>query len=133
MRHALAAIKASIFVGSPIPIISLKPGNPRSFGSIGTRAKLCAANKRHGHSHPRVGVVDGIDTATVAVRYPTWERSQKHNAGRDSVVSIMMPMISSPNGNKSRAIATNADMGTNASLDGRGITPDNVKLNLVPY
>jgi hypothetical protein len=51
----------------------------------------------------------------------------------NSVVSIMMPMISSPNGNKSRAIATNADMGTNASLDGRGITPDNVKLNLVPY
>ena len=51
----------------------------------------------------------------------------------NSVVSTMMPMISSPNGNKSRAIATNADMGTNASLDGRGITPDNVKLNLVPY
>ena len=24
-----------------------------------------------------------FDTATVAVRYPTWERSQKHNAGRD--------------------------------------------------
>jgi hypothetical protein len=51
----------------------------------------------------------------------------------NSVVSIMMPMISSPNGNKSRAITTNADMGTNASLDGRGITPDNVNLNLVPY
>jgi hypothetical protein len=51
----------------------------------------------------------------------------------NSVVSTMMPMISSPHGNKSRAIATNADMGTNASLDGREITPDNVKLNVFPY
>jgi hypothetical protein len=37
----------------------------------------------------------------------------------------MMPMISSPHGNKTRAIATNADMGTNASLDGQGIAPGN--------
>ena len=45
----------------------------------------------------------------------------------------MMPMISSPHGNKSRAIVTNADIGTNASLDGQGIAPGNVKLNLFPY
>ena len=49
----------------------------------------------------------------------------------NTVVSTMTPMISSPNspcrrgtepmlhGNKSRAIATNANMGTNASLNGR--------------
>ena len=47
----------------------------------------------------------------------------------NTVASTMMPMISSPHGNKSRAIATNADMGTNASLDGQGITSSNVKLN----
>jgi hypothetical protein len=47
----------------------------------------------------------------------------------NSVVSTMTPMISSPHGNKSRAIATNADMGTNASLDEQGIAPVNVKLN----
>jgi hypothetical protein len=37
------------------------------------------------------------------------------------VVSTMIPMMSSPHGNKSRAIAINADMGINASLDGQGI------------
>jgi hypothetical protein len=43
------------------------------------------------------------------------------------VASITMPMINSPHANKSRAIATNADMGTNASLDGQRITSGNLK------
>jgi hypothetical protein len=51
----------------------------------------------------------------------------------NNVVSTMMPIISSQREQKPRHSHTNAYMGTNASLDGRGITPDNVKLNLVPY
>jgi hypothetical protein len=39
----------------------------------------------------------------------------------NTVVSTMTPMISSPQGIKSRAIAINANMGINASLDGQGI------------
>jgi hypothetical protein len=48
----------------------------------------------------------------------------------NTVVSTMIPMMSSPHGNKSRAIPTNANMGINASLDGQGESPSgNVKLN----
>jgi hypothetical protein len=45
----------------------------------------------------------------------------------------MMPMISSPHGNKTRAIATNADMGINALLDGQGITFRQCQAELFPY
>jgi hypothetical protein len=66
-----------------------------------------------------------------------FHRSQKPAAmiakipSANTVVSTMTPMISSLHGNKSRAIATNANMGSNASLDERtrGLPSGNVKLN----
>ena len=45
----------------------------------------------------------------------------------------MMPMMSSPDGNKSRAIATNADMGINALLDEQGIAFRQCQAELFRY
>jgi hypothetical protein len=51
----------------------------------------------------------------------------------NTVVSTMMPMISSPNGNRSRVIATNAYMGVDASLDRTGIAFRQCQVELFRY
>jgi hypothetical protein len=67
-----------------------------------------------------------FDAAAVAVRIPRGNAYRnpiqavtiKKIPSANTVVSTITPMMSSPHGNKSRAIASNANMGTNASLDG---------------
>ena len=51
----------------------------------------------------------------------------------NNVVSTTIPMISSPHGNKSRAIATTADMRINASLDGQRIAFRQCQVDLFQY